>query len=344
MKYDTEKRVFMVKNYIKTPTVSQVQSAYRVKYKVKRAPSRSAILHNKAKLEKNGAVVHIPIKKPKISQKRLNAKNVLKLLIEENAALSIRKLSSAAEISFGMTQSILRRDLKLKPYKYQEAHHLEPADYQKRVTFAEWINSLPQEDLKFMNFSDEAYFYLTESVNKQNNRMWLNERPIDWIERPLQDAKVLVWCAISAKKIYGPYFFETTVNQHTYVDMLKTFFWPKHLRTAEYKKYYFQQDGATAHTATMVQDWLKSKIGDKFMDKQKWPPRSPDLNPCDYFLWGYLKSRVYSPLPKTLDELKANIEQEIKKIKPEILEKVFVNLRKRCNFVIENFGGHFEKK
>ena len=103
--------------------------------------------------------------------------------------------------------------------------------------------------------------------------------------------------------------------------MLKTFFWPKHLRTADYKKYYFQQDGATAHTATMVQDWLKSKIEDKFIDKKKWPPRSPDLNPCDYYLWGYLKARVYSPLPKNLDKLKANIEREIKKIKQKIFLK-----------------------
>lgn len=344
MKYNTAERLFMFIEYTKKQNVIEVQRAWRSTFKVKTAPDRGTILYNVAKLEKSGSVVHLPLKKPKISTKRLNAKNVLELLIDKNPALSIRKLSSAAKISFGMTQSILRRDLKLTPYKYQEVHKLEPPDYEKRVTFAEWINSLPETDIEFMNFSDEAYFYLTESVNKQNNRMWLKERPVDWIEKPLQDAKVLVWCAISAKKIYGPYFFETTVNQHTYLDMLETFFWPKHLRTADYKKYYFQQDGATAHTATMVQNWLKSKIGDKFMDKKKWPPRSPDLNPCDYFLWGYLKARVYSPLPKTLDQLKANIEREIKKIKPEILKNVYGNLKKRCNLVIENFGGHFENK
>ena len=53
----------------------------------------------------------------------------------------------------------------------------------------------------------------------QNNRMLLNERSEDWIEKPLHDVKVLVWCAIS-----GPYFFEATVNQHTYLDMLKFIF------------------------------------------------------------------------------------------------------------------------
>ena len=61
--------------------------------------------------------------------------------------------------------------------------------------------------------------------------------------------------------------------------MLKDWFWPKHLRTDAYKKYYFQQDGATPHTANSVQNLLSSKFGDKFVDKKKWPPRSPDLNP-----------------------------------------------------------------
>ena len=65
--------------------------------------------------------------------------------------------------------------------------------------------------------------------------------------------------------------------------MLKDHFWPRQLDTANYKKHYFQQDGATPHTAKKVQDWLKTKFSDKFVDKTMWPPRSPDLNPCDFF-------------------------------------------------------------
>ncbi len=80
------------------------------------------------KVEKTASVNLVPLKKPKTSTKRLNAKNLLKRLIEENPALSIRKLSSAAKISFGMTQDILRRDLKPKPYKYQEGQELKHAD------------------------------------------------------------------------------------------------------------------------------------------------------------------------------------------------------------------------
>jgi len=43
----------------------------------------------------------------------------------------------------------------------------------------------------------------------------------------------------------------------------------------------FQQDGASAHTAALVQDWIKKKCPG-FTGKNEWPPNSPDLSPLDY--------------------------------------------------------------
>ena len=45
-----------------------------------------------------------------------------------------------------------------------------------------------------------------------------------------------------------------------------------------YRKYYFKQDGATPHTDNMVQERLGDNLSTKFIDKKKWPQRSPDLN------------------------------------------------------------------
>jgi len=98
------------------------------------------------------------------------------------------------------------------------------------------------------------------------------------------------------------------------------------------------------YTANAVQTWLTGKFCDKFLPKLKWPPRSSDLNPFDYFLWGYLKGRVYSPLLKTLDDLKSNIDREIKNIYKKTLKTIFENFEKRCNLVISAEGGHTEKK
>jgi len=49
--------------------------------------------------------------------------------------------------------------------------------------------------------------------------------------------------------------------------MLKVWFWPKHLRTSEYKEYYFQQDGSPPYTSHIVQEWLASKFGKQFIAK-----------------------------------------------------------------------------
>jgi hypothetical protein len=131
------------------------------------------------------------------------------------------------------------------------------------------------------------------------------------IEAPLHDAKILVWCAIYAKRIFGPFYFSESVKKENYLEMLQNYFWPKVVRTSGYRNYYFHQDGAPAHTADIVQDWGTLKFGEKFLKKNMWPPRSPGMNPCDYFLWGHLKSVVYNPFPKNIDELKANLEKEI---------------------------------
>ncbi|GFU32241.1 hypothetical protein TNCV_3834511 [Trichonephila clavipes] len=55
------------------------------------------------------------------------------------------------------------------------------------------------------------------------------------------------------------------------------------------------------------------------------PPRSCDLTPLDYFLWGYVKSLVYADKPQTLDHLEDNIRRVIADIRPQMLEKVIEN-------------------
>ena len=43
-----------------------------------------------------------------------------------------------------------------------------------------------------------------------------------------------------------------------------------------------------------------------------WPLRSPDLTALYFFLWGYLKCKVYANMPKTIQELKAIIREEVR--------------------------------
>jgi hypothetical protein len=136
MKYDLKKSLFMAKNFDKFRKISSVQRAWRTKFKSKDAPSRHVILFNYNKLENTGSVNHLPRSEPLPNETSQNAKIAIEELIKENASLSIRKLSVAAQTLYGTARSILLDDLGLKPYHRKIFHEQEPTDHQKRIRFA----------------------------------------------------------------------------------------------------------------------------------------------------------------------------------------------------------------
>jgi hypothetical protein len=71
-----------------------------------------------------------------------------------------------------------------------------------------------------------------------------------------------------------------------------------------------------------------------------WPPRSPDLTTCDFFLWGYLKSHVYTHKPRTLSDLKEAIREEVATIDREMLERVYADFQQRFENCIQESGHH----
>ncbi|GFT10744.1 transposable element Tc3 transposase [Trichonephila clavipes] len=98
----------------------------------------------------------------------------------------------------------------------------------------------------------------------------------------------------------------------------------------------FQKDGATCHTALATIDLLKDTFGDRLISRfgpVNWPPRSCDLTPLDYILWGYVKSLVYADKPQTLDDLEDNIRHVIADIRPQMLEKVIENWTSRLDYI-----------
>ncbi|GFT70242.1 putative transposable element [Trichonephila clavipes] len=106
---------------------------------------------------------------------------------------------------------------------------------------------------------------------------------------------------------------------------------------------WFQQDSATCHTAHATIDLLKDTFGDRLISHfgpVNWPPRSCDLTPLDYFLWGYVKSLVYADNPQTLDHLEANIRRVIADIRPQMLEKVIENWTSRLDYIRASRSSH----
>jgi hypothetical protein len=77
---------------------------------------------------------------------------------------------------------------------------------------------------------------------------------------------------------------------------------------------WFQQDGATVHNARLTMDLLRGLFPGHIIPHRgdiPWPARTPDLAPCDFFLWSHLKAEVYKHRPHTLDKLKTAIPPDM---------------------------------
>ncbi|GFW23675.1 uncharacterized protein TNCV_2032181 [Trichonephila clavipes] len=133
-----------------------------------------------------------------------------------------------------------------------------------------------------------------------------------------------------------------TLNGDRYRAMITNFFIPE-LNNHDVQELWFQQDGATCHTARATIDLLKDTFGDRLISRfgpVNWPPRSCDLTPLDYFLCGYVMSLVYADKPKTLDHLEDNIRRVIAGIRPQMLEKVIENWTSRLDYIRASRGSH----
>ncbi|CAH2000879.1 unnamed protein product [Acanthoscelides obtectus] len=101
--------------------------------------------------------------------------------------------------------------------------------------------------------------------------------------------------------------------------------------------------GATCHTTNVNIHRWQSFFGDRVISRRgnvPWPPRSCDLTRLDFFLWGYLKSKVYVNKPATLQELKNNIIAEINAIEPTMLQNVIENFDHRVDVCKSSRGEH----
>ncbi|GFW91310.1 uncharacterized protein TNCV_737251 [Trichonephila clavipes] len=198
-------------------------------------------------------------------------------------------------------------------------------DHQARRRSVEWAQNeivVVPDFHKRILFSDEAHFWLNGYVNKQNCRIWSEPNPQVYVETSLHPEKLTVWCALWAGGIIGRYFFKNDEGHN---------------------ELWFQQDSATCHTARATIDLLKDTFGDHLISRfgpVNWPPRSCDLTPLDYFLWGYVKSLVYADKPQTLDHLEDNIRRVIADIRPQMLEKVIENWTSRLDYIRASRGSH----
>lgn len=271
----------------------------------------------------------------------------------DSPSTSTRSVAAELGIRHEMVWKVLRA-AKMHPFHVQKVQLLADGDYPLRVEFVRWMLDATQNDSQFpatVLFSDEACFTREGVVNTHNAHMWSSENPHITVSSKVQHRfSINIWAGILGDHLLGPYLLPERLNgakylvflQHVLPDLLQGI--PATVR----QNMLFMHDGAPAHFSIAVRNHLDATYPGRWIGRGgpvAWPPRSPDLNPLDFFFWGHLKSLVYQTPVDTLEDLTARIVVASADIAstPGMFERVRQSFVRRCRLCNDLRGRTFEQ-
>ena len=197
------------------------------------------------------------------------------------------------------------------------------------------LNDLEIHGNRIVIFSDVKTFTVDPVVNKQN----------DYIINFGQDISELQNASTTkhpASMMMPPVWFPRgcRLTAAVYKDVLVTKILPCVRKITRSVNYIFQQDDAPAHTANIVQDWLRSNLN--FWPRDFWPPQSSDLNPLDYSVRTHIESKACKVRHSSVEELKSFINRSWASMREDFIRKVCKGFRPRLSCVIAAEGGHID--
>ena len=267
--------------------------------------------------------------------------------------LSVSTIASITGISEDKVDRLLKANLKkIKLSKQEENYQLKLSDCDRRFLACQYFAIQIKQNENYSDrivFSDEAIFHTDGSISPHNCRWWSKTKPNFTQTKPIYSQKIIVWCAMYRHGIIGPYFFTQDVDGPGYLTMLKEFAIPEMQELGILHQCLFQQDGCPIHYTKPVISYLTTTFKDRWIGRAgvapiTWPVRSPDLTPLDFYLWGYLKQRVYKFKNKrNLKSLKCNIQSEVAQIPRSHFDNVYNSFKHRIEKCIDAGGGQFEK-
>lgn len=270
--------------------------------------------------------------------------------VQFSPSASIRELEIECNVSKESARKILKKH-KYRSYKYNLHQHLYENDSDRRLVYCNWLLRKQVDDNNFLSkilFSDETRFTNNGMFNRNNMRYWAQENPRLLRQGRFQDRFGFnVWAGIIGNRIIGPIFFYGSLTGERYLEFLQNEIQneinnlPQDLKN----NMYFHQDGAGPHNARIVRDYLNETYEERWIGTNgpvRWPPRSPDLNPLDFYLWGYIKDKVYSRPPTTLADLRNRVTQAFQAIANDELRNVVRCTLNRTQLCVAENGYHFE--
>lgn len=243
----------------------------------------------------------------------------------------------------------IHKTLKLYTRMKPKVHCLNENQIQKRKTRSiKLYNLLSDQKWKSFITSDEAWFTFNVSNEKTKFQYVSRARKnheLEVVERKENNAKgFMVWGGVSFQGKTNLYFIKpgVKINSTYYINsVLKKFINRDAKKLYPKNNYIFQHDSAPAHVSKLTKNFMDKNM--KYVSKDIWPPKSPDLAPMDYFVWGWMKSRLKKYKVSNMASFKRALIRVWKEIPQKFIINALQSWKKRCYLVNRANGGHIEK-
>ncbi|UYV61411.1 hypothetical protein LAZ67_1004761 [Cordylochernes scorpioides] len=228
--------------------------------------------------------------------------NEVEKMILANRRITVREVAEDLNISIGSCHPIFINDLGMRRVAAKFVPKLLNCDKkQHRMNIAnEMLDSVRDDPnlLQRVTTGDEAWVYGYDVETKAQSSQWklLQEPRPNKARQVRSNVKVLLTVFLDSRGVVHHEFFPQGRTKRPEL-------WKN-------KNWLFHHDNAPAHTSLLVRDFL-AKNNTLMMPQ---PPYSPDLAPCDFFLFPKLKRPMKGRGYATLDEIKTASKEELKKI------------------------------
>ncbi|GBO98416.1 Transposable element Tc3 transposase [Eumeta japonica] len=177
---------------------------------------------------------------------------------------------------------------------------LEDNDFGNRVRLCRFSLHADVDDpdfLKSILWTDESKFTKEGILNLHNLHHWSSkdENPRVKRQRSFQRFSLNVWAGVIEDRIIGPHYLPDNLNGDNYLEFLQNVL-PEMIAEVpifnENRPIIFQNDGCPAHWRLIVREYLDNVFPNSWIGRDgpiPWPPRSPDLTPLDFYVWGRAK-------------------------------------------------------
>lgn len=273
-------------------------------------------------------------------------------MLRENPMTSVRRMSRRSGIPRSVVHRVVKRK-RIHPFHVQRVQALLPTDHGPRMDFCREMLRRHRADPQFLNkilWSDETSFRRIGIFNMHNLHCYAYTNPhIVRSDHFQHQFGINMWAGIVEGQLIGPHELPARLNGPEYLRFLQNDLngLLEEVSLETRRNMWLQQDGAPAHFARDVRNHINRTFPSRWIGRGghiRWPPRSPDLNPIDFFLWGYYKEIVYETESATKEQLRQKITAATAYMKnnSRAFRRIKINFIRRCQLCLRMRGRNFE--